>query len=57
MNKDLYDIEIEFPKEKREHMKLSFQKVPDADSNTEGYKRNKELQSQKFVTYKQLKIR
>jgi hypothetical protein len=55
VNKDLYDIEIEFPKEKREHMKLSFQKVPDADSNTEGYKRNKELQSQKFVTYKQLK--
>lgn len=55
MNKDLYDIEIEFPKEKREHMKLSFQKVPNADPNGEGYKRNKELQNKKFITYKQLK--
>ena len=55
MNKDLYDIEIEFPKEKREHMKLSFQKVSDADPNGEGYKRNKELQTKKFITYKQLK--
>jgi len=29
--------------------------VKNADENTEGYKRNKELQSQKFITYKQLK--
>lgn len=55
MNKELYDIEIEFPKEKRELMKMSFQKVPNADSKGEGYKRNKELQDQKFITYKQLK--
>ena len=25
------------------------------DNNTEGYNRNKELQNQKFITYKQLK--
>ena len=29
--------------------------VKNADENTEGYNRNKELQSQKFITYKQLK--
>ena len=29
--------------------------VKNADANTEGYNRNKELQSQKFITYKQLK--
>lgn len=29
--------------------------VKNADESTEGYNRNKELQSQKFITYKQLK--
>ena len=29
--------------------------VKNADENTEGYNRNKELQTQKFITYKQLK--
>jgi hypothetical protein len=29
--------------------------VKNADENTEGFKRNKELQNQKFITYKQLK--
>ena len=29
--------------------------VKNANENTEGYNRNKELQSQKFITYKQLK--
>jgi len=29
--------------------------VNNANENTEGYNRNKELQSQKFITYKQLK--
>ena len=55
MNKSLYDNEIEFPSDKREHMKKSFHMVKNADENTEGYKRNKELQDQKFITYKQLK--
>ena len=55
MNKSLYDKEIEFPSDKREHMKKCFHMVKNADENTEGYNRNKELQSQKFITYKQLK--
>ena len=55
MNKSLYDNEIEFPSDKREHMKKCFHMVKNANENTEGYNRNKELQSQKFITYKQLK--
>jgi len=55
VNKSLYDNEIEFPSDKREHMKKCFHMVKNADENTEGYNRNKELQSQKFINYKQLK--
>ena len=55
MNRSLYDKEIEFPSDKREHMKKCFHRVKNADNNTEGYNRNKELQNQKFITYKQLK--
>ena len=55
MNKSLYDNEIEFPSDKREHMKKCFHMVKNANENVEGYNRNKELQSQKFITYKQLK--
>lgn len=36
-------------------MKKCFHRVRNADNNTEGYNRNKELQNQKFITYKQLK--
>ena len=55
MNKDLYDKEIEFPEEKRNHMKKCFSMVNGVDENTEGFKRNKELQNTKFIGYKQLK--
>ena len=58
MNNDLYNSakgEIEFPKDKQEHMKICFQRVKGADENTEGFNRNKELQGQKFIEYKQLK--
>jgi len=55
VNKNLYDKEIEFPSDKQKHMKICFQKVPNADTNTEGYKRNLELQNKNFISYKQLK--
>jgi len=55
VNRSLYDKEIEFPSDKREHMKKCFHMVKNANENVEGYNRNKELQSQKFITYKQLK--
>jgi hypothetical protein len=58
VNNDLYNSakgEIEFPKDKQEHMKKCFHMVKGADENTEGFNRNKELQSQNFIEYKQLK--
>ena len=55
MNKSLYDKEIEFPRNMREHMRVSLGKVGDVDKDSEGYKRNQELQGKKFITYKQLK--
>ena len=55
MNKDIYDHKVEFPEEMRNHMRVSHHKAKDADKNGEGYKRNQELQSQKSMTYKQLK--
>jgi hypothetical protein len=58
VNKDLYSSakgEIEFPEDKREHMRVCFHMVKGADENTEGFKRNQELQNQTFIDYKQLK--
>jgi hypothetical protein len=55
VNRSLYDKEIEFPSDKREHMKKCFHMVKGADENTEGFNRNKELQNQNFIEYKQLK--
>ena len=55
MNKSLYDKEIEFPSDKQEHMRKCFKRAVGADENVEGFIRNKELQGQKFISYKQLK--
>lgn len=58
MNRDLYNTskgQIEFPNDKREHMRICFLKAKGADENVEGFKRNQELQNQKFIDYKQLK--
>ena len=58
MNKDLYNSSkgvIEFPKDKREHMKVCFAKVKDADKSVDGFLRNQELQNQETIDYKQLK--
>lgn len=55
MNKSLYDKFIEFPKDKQDHMKKCMKMVKDVDEDSEGYKRNKELQSKNYITYKQLK--
>jgi hypothetical protein len=58
VNNDLYSTTkgvIEFPKDKRQHMKICFQRVNGADENTEGYNRNLELQKQQTIDYKQLK--
>ena len=55
MNKSLYDKEIEFPSDKREHMQKCFHMVKGADENTEGFNRNKELQGKNYISYKQMK--
>ena len=58
MNKDLYNSakgEVELPTTLRDHLKKSFQMVKNADENTEGFNRNKELQDKNFIEYKQLK--
>lgn len=58
MNKDLYNSAngvVEFPEDKREHMRICFVKANCTDDKLEGYKRNKELQTQSSIDYKQLK--
>ena len=55
MNSSLYDKTIEFPKDKREHMRICFHSVKNPDTSSEGYKRNQELQKQHRITYQQLK--
>lgn len=55
MNRDLYNKEIVFPEDKRTHLKKCFSIVKNADEDSEGYKRNKELQDAKTIGYKQLK--
>jgi hypothetical protein len=58
MNKDLYNSSkgvVEFPEDMREHITLCFHKANCTDETVEGFKRNKELQSQKTIDYKQLK--
>lgn len=55
MNKDLYNEKVHFPEDKRKHLKKCFSQIKGADENTEGFKRNKELQNAEFIGYKQLK--
>lgn len=59
MNKDLYNRskgQIEFPKEKREIIRRNFYLVKDqVNDETDGYRRNLELQEKEFIDYKQLK--
>jgi hypothetical protein len=58
VNKDLYSSSngiVEFPKDMREHMKVCGGKVKNADTDTEGFKRNQELQEKQTLDYKRLK--
>ena len=55
MNKKLYDKEVELPENYREHLKNCFHRIKTHDKDSEGYKRNKELQNQNFIGYPQLK--
>ena len=58
MNKELYNTSqgsAEFPEDMREHMRICFAKAKTNDDTLDGYKRNRELQKQQQVDYKQLK--
>lgn len=58
MNSKLYDTttgEVLIPKDVQQHLRNSFAQAQGADQNTEGFRRNKELQGQEKITYKQLK--
>jgi hypothetical protein len=55
MNSNLYDDVWDFPEEMRNHMKICFAKVKNADANTEGFNRNRRLQTIKSIGYPELK--
>ncbi len=55
MNKDLYNKRWDFPQDMRNHMKVCFQKVKNADANIEGYNRNLRLQKTQNLSYPELK--
>ena len=58
MNSNLYNSsigEVLIPKEIKQHLVNSFAKSEGATTNTEGFRRNQELQGQEKITYKQLK--
>lgn len=55
MNKDLYDKEFHIPDIIRLHLKNNMEKVKSVANDTEGYKRNMELQNKKTISYPQLK--
>ena len=57
MNSNLYSSAqgiVPFPKELRQYLKKMYAKFQNVDENTDGYKRNLELQNQKTIDYKQL---
>jgi len=58
MNSNLYNTslgEVLIPNDIKQHLKNSFAQMKSAPQNTEGFKRNQELQRQEKITYKQLK--
>ena len=54
MNKDLYNRKVKLPDTLINHLGKSFEMV-EADSNVEGYNRNKDLRNEPVLTYQQLK--
>ena len=55
MNKELYDNNVKFPDEMKQHMVNSFGQAKGANKDAEGYKRNQQLHNQDTITYQQLK--
>ncbi len=55
MNKELYGKVWQFPQHMQKHMQVCFAKVKNADSNVEGYNRNRRLQTTNNIGYAELK--
>lgn len=55
MNSALYGKQIEFPFLLKKHLADSLNQLKNLDKNSEGYKRNLQLQNAKTITYPQLK--
>ena len=55
MNSELYNKNIVFPDQMRNHLRVCFAKVKNPDKSGEGYARNQQLQKQQEITYQQLK--
>jgi len=55
MNSNLYGKVWQFPQHMQQHMKICFAKVNGADANTEGFNRNKRLQTATSLGYPELK--
>lgn len=55
MNKDLYNKEFTIPNALKIHLKKNMEMVKSTAKDTEGYRRNMELQAQKTISYPQLK--
>jgi len=55
MNKELYGKTWDFPKDLQNHMRICFAKVKNADSNVEGFNRNRRLQTASSISYPELK--
>ena len=58
MNSNLYNTslgEVLIPNDIKQHLRNSFAQMKSVPQNTEGFKRNQELQRQEKITYKQLK--
>ena len=55
MNKELYGKVWQIPQHMQKHMQVCFAKVKNADSNVEGYNRNRRLQTTNNIGYPELK--
>jgi hypothetical protein len=54
VNSNLYNKNIELPKEVVEYLQTCFNHIPNSDPSVEGHKRNEELRDTGYVTYQQL---
>jgi hypothetical protein len=54
MNKELYDRKVKIPESLCGHLSKCFDSV-DADSNVEGFNRNKDMRDSGIATYQQIK--